>query len=621
MAGMKIPRALPTTIMVVALLAGGTVPSSEAQQTDPPEIEWREWNDRLFRDAADTGRYVLLDLSARWCHWCHFMEERTYAHPAVRELVNAGYLAVRVDQDANPDLSSRYGDWGWPATIIFGPQGDEVAKLQGFQRPSRMVGILHTILAEPGNVPDLPEEPDVMASQTAHLTPEQREHLVGILDDTYDEEFAGWGRRLKFLQADVIDYALTRARNGDREMEGRLRRTLDAALGLLDPVWGGTYQYSHERDWSAPHYEKIMAFQANGISLYARAHAQFGDPAYLEAAESIASYLMTRLRDPDGAFYTSQDADVNLEIVGADFYGLDHDGRIQLGLEPTIDTSLYSRENGWAATGLLELYAATGDSALLDAAQTALEWVVTNRSLPGGGFSHGTADRGGPFLSDNVAMGEAMLKLYMADGDAVWLERAARTADFIAENFRDTAAGFATTHEPPAAAAAFSQPFVNIEENIELARFANLLSHTSGAERFASMAQDAMKFLTGDSVVNRRRFLLGIVLADEELSAEPAHIAIVGARDDPAADALHRAALQLSLGYVRIDRWDPQIGPMPNPNVEYPEMDRAAAYACANNLCSLPVFVPEDLGAAVVRTMRRRHPDWQVSPESATFWP
>jgi len=418
MAGMKIPRALPTTIMVVALLAGGTVPSSEAQQTDPPEIEWREWNDRLFRDAADTGRYVLLDLSARWCHWCHFMEERTYAHPAVRELVNAGYLAVKVDQDANPDLASRYGDWGWPATIIFGPEGNEIAKLQGFQRPSRMTGILHTILAEPGSVPDLPEEPDVMASQTAYLTPEQREQLVGILDETYDKEFAGWGRRLKFLQADVIDHALTRARNGDMAMEARLRRTLDAALGLLDPVWGGTYQYSHERDWSAPHYEKIMAFQANGISLYARAYAQFGDPAYLEAAESIANYLMTRLRDPDGAFFTSQDADVNSEITGADFYSLDHDGRIRLGLEPPIDTNLYSRENGWAATGLLDLYAATGDPVWLDTARTALEWVVANRSLPGGGFSHGAGDSGGPYLSDNVAMGEAMLKLYMAGGDA-----------------------------------------------------------------------------------------------------------------------------------------------------------------------------------------------------------
>ena len=37
------------------------------------------------------------------------------------------------DQDANPDLASRYGDWGWPATIIFDPDGKEIVKLQGFQ--------------------------------------------------------------------------------------------------------------------------------------------------------------------------------------------------------------------------------------------------------------------------------------------------------------------------------------------------------------------------------------------------------------------------------------------------------------------------------------------------------
>ncbi|MEM7777501.1 MAG: DUF255 domain-containing protein, partial [Pseudomonadota bacterium] len=213
-------------LVVAALIAPVAIAQDEGA---PPPIQWREWNEKLFREAKETKRYILLDLNARWCHWCQFMERRTYAHPEVRRVVAAGYLAVKVDQDANPDLASRYGDWGWPATIIFDPDGKEVAKLQGFQRPSRMFGILYTILAHPERVPKIAATPDVVPSSKPFLTKAQRFQIESLLEETYDAEHAGWGRRLKFLQSDVIEYALKRAQAGDVTFETRVRKTLDAA--------------------------------------------------------------------------------------------------------------------------------------------------------------------------------------------------------------------------------------------------------------------------------------------------------------------------------------------------------------------------------------------------------
>ncbi|MEM7426731.1 MAG: hypothetical protein AAF441_11580, partial [Pseudomonadota bacterium] len=278
------------------------------------------------------------------------------------------------------------------------------------------------------------------------------------------------------------------------------------------------------------------------------------------------------------------------------------------GKEPSIDKNRYARENGWAASGLFDLYAATGDARYREAARQALEWVVANRTLEGGGFRHGTGDKGGPYLSDTLAMGKAMLSLYMATGETAWLTRAAEAADFIEARFKYPAAGFATTHKPRVAAAAFLRPHLNIEENIHLARFANLLSRTHGAQRFRQIAVHAMQYLTSESVVSRRRFMLGTVLADAELAIEPAHVTIIGASGDPAAAALHKAALKLPLGYKRVDRWDPVKGPLLNPDVKYPEMDQAAAFACANQLCSLPVFEPKALTETVERMMNRRKP-------------
>ena len=72
-------------------------------QVSAEQIRWEPWSDSVFSQAAQQGRFVLLDLGTGWCHWCHVMEEVTYSDPAVIELIGKRYLAVRVDADARPD--------------------------------------------------------------------------------------------------------------------------------------------------------------------------------------------------------------------------------------------------------------------------------------------------------------------------------------------------------------------------------------------------------------------------------------------------------------------------------------------------------------------------------------
>ena len=60
------------------------------------------------------------------------MEDITYRDPEVIRLLRSRYIAVRVDQDSRPDLSNRYEDYGWPATIVFDANGNEIVKRQGY---------------------------------------------------------------------------------------------------------------------------------------------------------------------------------------------------------------------------------------------------------------------------------------------------------------------------------------------------------------------------------------------------------------------------------------------------------------------------------------------------------
>jgi len=47
------------------------------------KLAWQPWSDAVFTQAKQQKRFVLLDLEAVWCHWCHVMDENTYSDPAV----------------------------------------------------------------------------------------------------------------------------------------------------------------------------------------------------------------------------------------------------------------------------------------------------------------------------------------------------------------------------------------------------------------------------------------------------------------------------------------------------------------------------------------------------------
>lgn len=365
-------------------------------------IEWQPWSDQIFERAKRENRFVLLDLEAVWCHWCHVMDDKTYRDADVAKLIASHYIPVKVDQDANPDLSNRYEDYGWPATVVFAPDGSEIVKRRGYLPPLVMASLLDAIIKDPSPGPSVLPAVAVRAAADGHK------------------------------------------------------------------------------------------------------------------------------------FYPLADAE-----------------RRRLGM-PRIDKHVYSRENGWAIRGLTALYDVTGDPKVLARANDAAAWIVANRGLGGGGFGHGENDRAGPFLGDTLAMGEAFLALHSSTGERGWLKKAEEAAQFIVANFRHDVA-FETTRTPRADTGVFQKPVRNIDENLNVARFANLLSHYTGNSAYRDIAEHALKYLGSPVIAGRNRFLAGLLLVDRDFVEDPAHITVVGAKDDEQARALHAMALHYPALYRRVE--------------------------------------------------------------------
>ncbi|HEV8269228.1 MAG TPA: DUF255 domain-containing protein, partial [Thermoanaerobaculia bacterium] len=276
-------RRVTQPVVLAALLLAETLAAAAASVEVPSPIAWRSYAPEVFAKARREKRLVLLDLEAVWCHWCHVMEKTTYRDPGVVKIVADRYLAVRADQDASPDLAARYGDWGWPATILFDASGKEIAKRRGYVAPAAMASMLEAFAEDATPGPSAAEPVRRFGSSTA-LSVVQRKALSGAHVEGYDDEHRGWGFSHKYVDADDAEWSLVLAASGDAAAEKRLRETLEAAESLLDPVWGGVYQYSAGGDWKEPHFEKIVSMQAASLRAYSLAYTALHEPRYLSAA-------------------------------------------------------------------------------------------------------------------------------------------------------------------------------------------------------------------------------------------------------------------------------------------------------------------------------------------------
>ncbi|MBN8549421.1 MAG: thioredoxin domain-containing protein [Deltaproteobacteria bacterium] len=572
--------------------------AAPAAQTTSAKIEWNDWGEEAFSRAAKQKRLVLLDVEAEWCHWCHVMREQTYADPAVIALIQKNFVAIRVDQAAHPDLAARYEDYGWPATVVLTAKGEDIWKEAGFIEPPAFLAALNKVLTNP--TPQRSEPPASVPPTDGLLAAALREKLQRGFRSALDSEQGGLNGVHRYLRRDVIEYAIVLSAQGDASTRAWLDKTVAASLKLLDPVWGGLYQYSSKSGWNYPHYEKIMSTQTQGLESFVAASYHLQDPKYLEAAKGIHRYTKDFLTSPEGAFYASQDADLVKGQHAAEYFALDDAARRAQGI-PAVQKNIFARENGWMISALASLYAATGDAQYLTEATTAARYIQKHRALGGGGFSHGESDRGGPYLSDNVAMLQAFLSLYSVSAERGWLEAARQCADFIISTFLDgplslESVGVLSTKKN---SSPLYQKSYSIDLNIALARAANLLFQYTGTEEYRTLALTALRYVTQDAVALRYATEPGVLIADSELRSEPLHVTVVANKDDAAGKELFMAGSRYYAPYKRLEWWDKREGALPRADVQYPQLSKAAAFVCTNKRCSLPIFDAQKLGKTI----------------------
>ncbi len=514
-----------STSSIHGLVRPGTAASVDIVKARARNIErsfqWEQYGAGAFERARREKKPILLMGAASWCHWCHVMDETTYRDPQVGRLLAERFVVIRVDIDERPDIAARYEDWGWPATILLSPEAQEIGKYRGYINARDFLPILQVVADQPkGNAVGEQVQDPGLSSAPVEALPWIAGYALVKLDDLYDSAEGSWGFQQKVPIGENILVELRRAVHGNTKALARAVFTLEKQRIMIDPVWGGVYQYSAATHWKEPHYEKLMPYQTSNIEAYARGYVQTGRKDFLDDARRITHYLTTLLTSPEGGFYTSQDADVGSHeekgrfVDGDVYYRLGDAERRKLGM-PRIDQHVYAYENGLAISALCALHEASADADALARALKAAGFIVQGHLDENGLLRHdATNSTKIRYLADSAAFGLAMMRLYRATSDVVWRERAERVANALEEGFLDPTTGAYWAHTDDAAAVGvFAQrqrPFVG---NVMAARLHAALG--------GDFRVKALRILAGIStpraVVGQGRMIGEYVLALDEV--------------------------------------------------------------------------------------------------------
>ncbi len=321
-------------------------------------VDWYPWGEEAFEKARQEDKPIFLSIGYSTCHWCHVMERESFEDEEVASLLNRAFVCIKVDREERPDIDQIYmtvcqimtGTGGWPLTIIMTPDKRPFFAATYLPKSSRFgrMGLMELI----PRIEDLwkHRRSEVLAStdkivqalSTVETTPAPSsltEQTLGAafqaLEQTYDEEYGGFGTSPKFPSPHQLFFLLRYwHRTGATKALEMVEKTLAHMTmgGIYDHIGYGFHRYSTDRQWLVPHFEKMLYDQALTGMAYVEAFQATGKEDYATTVRQIFEYVMRDMRSPLGGFYCAEDADSEgvegkfyvwrrdeiLEILGAD---------------------------------------------------------------------------------------------------------------------------------------------------------------------------------------------------------------------------------------------------------------------------------------------------------------
>jgi uncharacterized protein YyaL (SSP411 family) len=300
-------------------------------------VDWYPWGEEAFARARREHKPLFLSIGYSTCHWCHVMERESFENQTLADFLNSHFVSIKVDREERPDVDRIYmtfvqattGQGGWPLNVFLTPDlkpffgGTYFPPDKRYGRSSFL-----EVLQQVAKIWETRREDITNSAAEIHarleqasaaaapgeqrFTPNTVRKAASLFKKGYDPRNGGFGDAPKFPQPSQPELLLRYAhRFGDDEARRMVLHTCDkmAAGGIHDQLGGGFARYSVDAEWLVPHFEKMLYDNAQLAELYLDAYLVSGNRQYVEVVRDIFDYVLRDMTDPEGGFFSAEDAD------------------------------------------------------------------------------------------------------------------------------------------------------------------------------------------------------------------------------------------------------------------------------------------------------------------------
>ncbi len=294
------------------------------QHSDNP-IWWQEWTKQTTDMAAAVNKPVLVSIGYSTCHWCHVMAAEAFSDTETADYLNDNYICIKIDREQRPDIDhymmtfmqAQSGSGGWPLNVFltsdlrpvvaltYAPAETSDDRLSFLEIAKR---VKNYIFANDGQI-----TPFVIQAEEPPVAVENK--IASDIGSYFDHEYGGFGTGQKFPSHSTLLFLLYfLSIKDDDEIKMMITSSLDAMMlgGLNDHLQGGIFRYCVDRQWTIPHFEKMLYDQVMALWTYSLAYKVTGDEKYRGMVEKILKCLGECFED-NGLYITAFNADTEHE--------------------------------------------------------------------------------------------------------------------------------------------------------------------------------------------------------------------------------------------------------------------------------------------------------------------
>ncbi len=496
----------------------GTETSTYLLQHANNPVDWYPWGEAALKRSVSEDKPILLSIGYAACHWCHVMEHESFEDQETAKIMNENFVCIKVDREERTDLDEIYmkavqlmtGHGGWPMTVFLTPQLKpffggtyfppvEKHGLPGFKKLlvavktawlSKRDELERSAQAITDHMTSVSEFAGHLPAAQTGKDADRGEVIIRAARQmlpSFDNTWGGFGSAPKFPHTFSLNLAmrciarpLTRADDLRSLLSEMVTTSLNCMAngGIHDQIGGGFARYATDRKWLVPHFEKMLYDNALLCQTYFNGFRLTGNTYWRRVAEGILDFVMRDLTCPEGAFYSSLDADSEgvegkyylwtkdeVEAVLTDdaplfcqVYGVSQSGNFEHGtnilhlaqpidekswpkilslnerllakrrqrVAPGVDEKILTSWNSLMISAFVDGYAITGQQKYLEAAKQAASFILKELAKDGRllrTWGQGKAQLNG-YLDDYAYFTQSLLDLASVDSNPLWLTKA-----------------------------------------------------------------------------------------------------------------------------------------------------------------------------------------------------